>query len=58
MFKIRKLHRGFEIGRLRFFWTNKNWRSKPRPFWFFASYPNNGTWTFQSMRLEIWKRDF
>lgn len=53
---IRKLNRGIELfGHYRLFWTDRNWRSKPNPFWFFAKYPS-GDWSFQSMRFEIWKR--
>ncbi len=53
---MRKLTRGVEIRGYRIFWTKKNWRSKPSPYWFFARYPHDNTWTFQSMRFEIWKR--
>ena len=53
---MRRVTRGVEIGNIRVFWTKKNWRAKQYPFWFFARYPNDKTWTFQSMRFEIWKR--
>jgi hypothetical protein len=58
---MRRLTRGVEIGRYRVFWTKKNWRSKTHPYWFFRRYNHGGStreWTFQSMRLEIWKRAF
>lgn len=53
--RIRRLTRGVEIGSIRLFWTKKNWRNKPHPFWFFARYAT-GAWTFQSMRFELWRR--
>lgn len=54
--KMRRLTRGVEIGNLRFFWTKKNWKAKAHPYWFHARYPG-GTWTFQSMRFEVWRRE-
>ena len=31
----------------------QGWRNKPRPYWFRANYPGNGS-TIQIMGLELW----
>lgn len=52
--RIRRITRGVQLGQTRIYWLTSNWRSKSKPFWFFARY-QEGTWSFQSMRFEIWR---
>lgn len=33
--------------------VQRNWRSKPHPYWFRARYPSGG-WTVQCMWLNVW----
>lgn len=54
-FPIRRISRGIEIWYAWRITFTSNWRAKPRPYWFKAKY-DDGTRTWQCMRVEVWYR--